>query len=88
MINGADDRVVPADSVRTLVEKLKTQRGIVISHETVEGANHFFEDRIDDMMIAINKYLDHRFDPSNKLAPPSRTKSPPPPVEDDGDEEE
>jgi alpha/beta superfamily hydrolase len=88
MINGADDRVVPADSVRTLVEKLKTQRGIVISHETVEGANHFFEDRIDDMMIAINKYLDHRFDPSNKLPSPSKAKSPPPPVEDDDDEEE
>jgi hypothetical protein len=75
MINGAEDRVVPPDSVRVLVDKLKTQKGIVISHETIEGANHFFEDRLDEMMQVTNSYLDQRLDPSFKLPTPGRGKS-------------
>ena len=60
MINGDRDRVVPATSVKTLVDKLKTQKGIVVSHEIVPGANHFFEDKIDDLIAAVEKYLDKR----------------------------
>ena len=32
MVNGAKDRVVPTESVRGLVDRLKTQKGIVIDH--------------------------------------------------------
>ncbi len=67
MVNGADDRVVPAESAKTLVDKLKTQKGIVISHETVPGANHFFEDKIDDLMAVVNGYLDVRLDPNRRI---------------------
>ncbi|MEJ2123854.1 MAG: alpha/beta hydrolase, partial [Alphaproteobacteria bacterium] len=74
MINGEEDRVVPPESVKTLVEKLKTQKGIVVSHHTVPGANHFFEDRIDDLMVNVDEYLDLRLDPSRKLPAPGKTK--------------
>jgi uncharacterized protein len=69
MVNGEDDRVVPSESVKTLVDKLKTQKGIVITHETVPGANHFFEDKVEDLMGVVNGYLDVRLDPARRIAP-------------------
>jgi uncharacterized protein len=74
MVNGGDDRVVPADSVRSLVDKLKTQKGIVITHEMIAGANHFFEDKMDDLMGVVNTYLDVRLDPGRRIAPSGKSK--------------
>ncbi len=62
-------------SVKTLVDKLKTQKGIVINHETIPGANHFFEDRLDELMTGVNGYLDRRLDPSYKLPAPGKARS-------------
>ena len=60
MVNGAKDRVVPTESVRGLVDRLKTQKGIVIDHATVPDANHFFEGRMDGLMEVVDAYLDKR----------------------------
>jgi hypothetical protein len=60
MVNGAKDRVVPTESVRGLVDRLKTQKGIVIDHQTVPDANHFFEERMEGLMEVIDGYLDKR----------------------------
>ena len=60
MVNGARDRVVPTESVRGLVDRLKTQKGIVIDHQTVPDANHFFEGRMDGLMEVVDAYLDKR----------------------------
>ena len=43
-----------------LVDKLKTQKGIIIDQEIVPGANHFFEDKIDILMDHCSGYLDKR----------------------------
>ena len=75
MVNGSDDRVVPPESTKTLVDKLKTQKGIVISHETIPGANHFFEDRLDELLLVVNTYLDQRLDPAYRLPSPRKKKS-------------
>jgi uncharacterized protein len=74
MVNGGDDRVVPADSAKNLVDKLKTQKGIVITHETIPGANHFFEDKVEDLMGVVNGYLDVRLDPNRRIAPAGKSK--------------
>ena len=60
MVNGEKDRVVPSTSVAELAAKLKTQRGIKIDHEVVPGANHFFENKIDEMQAVVGSYLDMR----------------------------
>jgi hypothetical protein len=60
MVNGDADAVVPSDEVAKLVERLKTQRGIVINHEVIPGANHFFENRAEELLEAVNRYLDKR----------------------------
>lgn len=60
MINGDKDRVVPTNSVAELTTKLKTQKGIKITHTVIPGANHFFENKIDDLQAAVGSYLDER----------------------------
>ncbi|MEX0629019.1 MAG: prolyl oligopeptidase family serine peptidase, partial [Cucumibacter sp.] len=60
IIHGDKDRVAPPAAVQKLVDKLKTQRGITIVQQIVHGANHFFEDKIDDLIARCSKYLDKR----------------------------
>ena len=60
IVNGSTDRVAPPQSVEDLVSRLKTQKGIVITHDVLEGANHFFEGKMDQLMESMNTYLDSR----------------------------
>jgi len=59
-VNGDKDTVTPPEAVNTLVTKLKTQKGIVTEHKVMQGANHFFQDRIDDLTKICATYLDKR----------------------------
>ena len=52
--------MVPSKDVTALVEKLKTQKGIVIDQKVIQGANHFFDGKIDALMQAVTGYLDKR----------------------------
>ena len=60
IINGDKDAVAPPDAVETLVEKLKTQKGIVIDHQILPGANHFFENKTDELLTRCGDYVDMR----------------------------
>lgn len=60
MVNGGDDRVISTQSVIDLVERLKTQKGVVIDHDVIPGTNHFFEGKVEELMEAVDKYLDRR----------------------------
>lgn len=62
VVNGSVDRLVPQDDVAKFVAKLKTQKGIVISHEVIEGANHVFENKLDILMGLMEDYLRMRLD--------------------------
>lgn len=42
ILHGAEDELVPEGSVRKLVDKLNTQRGIAIDYRVQEGAGHVF----------------------------------------------
>ena len=60
IINGSADEVVTPVGVQKLVDKLKTQKHITITHETIEGANHFFEKEMDQLQATVEQYLDMR----------------------------
>lgn len=60
IINGDSDKVAPEKDVNGLVEKLKAQKGILITHRTVPGANHFFNGQVDGLMGECEDYLDRR----------------------------
>ncbi len=76
----------PVSAVKTLVDKLKTQRGIVVTHEIVPGANHFFEDKVEDLTQSVERYLDKRALAQPKPGRKEKT-PPPPPVELELEEE-
>ncbi|MES2905583.1 MAG: dienelactone hydrolase family protein, partial [Pseudomonadota bacterium] len=59
-VHGDKDAVVPLRDVDTLIEKLKTQRGIAIDRSIIPGANHFFEKNVDDLISEVAGYLDKR----------------------------
>ncbi len=51
---------MPHKDVTGLVDKLKTQKGIVIDQKVVQGANHFFDGKVEPLMQAVCAYLDKR----------------------------
>src|SRR5690349_454887 len=68
IVHGDKDAVVPAKDVSTLVEKLKTQKGIVIDQKVIAGANHFFDNKIEALMQSVQAYLDKRLKPAENTA--------------------
>ncbi|PLW77442.1 alpha/beta hydrolase [Cohaesibacter celericrescens] len=64
--HGGMDKVVPHKDVQALVDKLKTQKGIIIDQEIIPGANHFFKEETDQLLNVCANYLDQRigFDPT------------------------
>ena len=68
IVHGDADKVVPSKDVQTLVDKLKTQKGIVIDHKVIPGANHFFENHMDELMAECGSYLDKRLGVTSEIA--------------------
>ena len=60
LINGDKDRVVPSNSVAGLAAKTKIHKGIKIEHTIVAGANHFFQDKIEELTQIVGAYVDRR----------------------------
>jgi alpha/beta superfamily hydrolase len=60
IVHGDQDKVVPPKDVQTLVDKLKTQKGIKIDQTIIKGANHFFEKNVDELLEICANYVDMR----------------------------
>ncbi len=60
IINGTGDRVVPPSDITTLADKLKQQKGITITHEVIDGAGHFFDPGMDEMIAHVDAYVRRR----------------------------
>jgi uncharacterized protein len=52
-----------------VIEKVKTQKGIQIEHQMVDGANHFFDGRVEELMATVDAYLDRRLGGAKEPAP-------------------
>ncbi|AHA27973.1 alpha/beta hydrolase [Candidatus Liberibacter americanus] len=60
IINGSCDTVADETKIKELVEKLMNQKGIVITHKVIPDANHFFIDKVDDLINECSNYIDQR----------------------------
>ena len=60
IVNGSNDRVVPSNTVEELVNKLQQQKGITITHQTVDNANHFFDPGMHQMLEITEQYVQKR----------------------------
>jgi len=57
IVHGDQDEIVPAPAVNKLVEKLRSQRNLEIEYRTIAGANHFFQDHLDELDKVLSDYL-------------------------------
>ena len=71
-IHGDLDRVAPLKEVIEQIDELKTYKDAVIEHAVLPGANHFFEDCIDDLQSVVGAYLDKRLGDPARISIPAR----------------
>jgi uncharacterized protein len=57
IIQGDQDQLVSAEAVQRLATKLAQQRDIRISHAVIPGADHFFQNHLDQLDAVIDQYL-------------------------------
>ena len=57
IIQGTDDKIVEADQVSELADKLNKQKNLKIVYKKLIGADHFFKNELDDIQDAITKYV-------------------------------
>ena len=59
IIQGEKDDLVPLEPVEKLVEKLHAQKGIEIDHRVVKGANHFFHDKVEELISHMHDHMNN-----------------------------
>lgn len=59
---GDQDSIVPEEDVTKLVNKLSQQRNLKVNYKVVSGADHFFRNKLDDLNVVVNDYLQERMD--------------------------
>ena len=64
ILHGQNDSVVPPIDVERVVSKLRTQKGIVIDYDVVDGASHFWMENLPDVESRVGAYLDKRLEAS------------------------
>jgi uncharacterized protein len=57
IIHGDKDHLVPLESVQKLINKLMHQRDITIDFRLVRGADHFFQNRLEELDEEVEDYL-------------------------------
>ena len=60
ILHGAADNVTTPVEVERVVAKLRTQKGISIAYELVEGANHYWSEHLPAVEQKVGHYLDQR----------------------------
>ncbi len=60
IIIGDNDAIATPQDIERSLQKVRVQKGEVIDRDSVEGANHFFQDRHDILLDKLSAYLDRR----------------------------
>ncbi|MEM7071653.1 MAG: alpha/beta hydrolase [Pseudomonadota bacterium] len=57
IVQGKEDKIVPAEVQGDLLNRLRNQRDITIKYEEIEGADHFFSNRMVDLHQIVSAYI-------------------------------
>jgi len=60
ILHGTADAVASPAEVERVVAKLRTQKGITIAYDLVEGANHYWSEHLNEVESRVGAYLDRR----------------------------
>lgn len=69
ILQGDKDNVVPHQYSEKLAERLRAQKGIEIDYRLVEGATHFFNENIPDLMGNIHDHM-NKAEQGGRAVPP------------------
>lgn len=61
ILQGDSDSVVPEASVSELAHRLLKQKNISVQYKVIEGADHFFREKLDVLKEEVNDYLQNAF---------------------------
>jgi len=61
-LHGTRDQVVPEADVQKLVDRLNAQKGIKITYQKIDGANHFFDKHEMEVVDAVEDYVKRRME--------------------------
>lgn len=67
ILQGDLDSVVSEESVHELAQKLSKQKNIRVEYRMIQGADHFFRERISKLSEEVNDYLKATFDHQIKV---------------------
>jgi alpha/beta superfamily hydrolase len=56
-VHGTRDQVVPEADAQKLVDRLSAQKGIKITYNKIEGANHFFDHHEPEVLEVVQSYV-------------------------------
>lgn len=80
IMQGDRDSIVPEESVSAFVDKLSKQRNSDIDYRIIQGADHFFREKIDELNINVSEYIAHKmtYIRPKKIKPDRRRRQSPP----------
>ena len=61
-LHGTADTIVPPVEVERVVNKLRSQKGIVIDYEVIDKASHFWTEHLPFVEKSVGDYLDKRIE--------------------------
>lgn len=60
IVHGTKDDIVPEEAAYSLFEKLEKQRNSNVEYYPINGADHFYANKLPDLKIAIEQYIKPR----------------------------
>lgn len=58
IVHGSKDEVVPPEAVEKLAKKLASQKNVFVDYRLINGADHFYGERMPELMSIVDSYLD------------------------------
>lgn len=58
IVHGSKDEVVPSEAVEKLAKKLANQKNVFVDYRLINGADHFYGERMPELMSTVESYLD------------------------------
>lgn len=68
ILYGADDRIVPKESVDALVAKINAQKNVHADYQVIADAGHSFTGKLDEFEALIMEYVERAFPSANTVA--------------------
>lgn len=68
VIHGDKDEQVPLESVNKLVQKITSRKNITVDLSLIKGADHFYQEKVDEVDKAVEAYLTKALAPETEKA--------------------